>query len=180
MKTTFLLIGFSLLLVSCQPSGQNETETNITEELTISLESITSTYDSIQYGPLYSLSADVYDQYEWFKQNYKDTTNRSFWITELSDLQIVERSIRKARGDSTSIADELILSRSQLVSLKDSYLNGSLDSLSFHTYLFDEENAMQELNRKIRLRHLETNEGLEKWAKLKPILDSTRNYISNQ
>ena len=168
-----------LISASCSLSSSNKAKEEAELEIQASLDYINRCYDSIQYVKLYSLSDEVYEQYEWFKSNYRDTSNRSFWIYELSYLQRVERSIRKSRGDSSAIADALNLSRSQLISLSNSYSKGELDSLSFHTYLLDEQNALQELQAKIRLRHIETKEGLDKWTRLKPILDSTRQYVSN-
>jgi hypothetical protein len=174
-----LLATLIIMGIGCNPLKNKDPKEEAFQNIQATIDHISACYDSIQYSELYKLSDEVYNQYEWFKTNYKDTSKPSFWIKDLSDLQRVERSIRKSRGDSSTLANELNFSKSQLLALSNSYLKGELDSVSFHTYLIDEENALQELRNRIRLRHLETEEGLEKWTRLKPILDSTRRFTTD-
>ena len=177
MKRAFIIL--SVLALACstqQKEGKKASTDEPTTVLKAQLQEADSLLNSAPFDELLALREEVDDLYWWFYEEFKDTSDRDFWVYELSDLQRVHKGISNAEKEPSMLKESIEFSLQQLSDLKLAYESGELDSASFYTYLMDEQAATEAVSRRSLYRSNETQVCLDTWKELRPILDSTRSY----
>ena len=175
MRNTVLSLTI-LAMAACARSSEPAASTDATQALMQSLEEAHRVLAESPVEELLQLQTEVNDYYQWFYNEYKDTSKPDFWIYNLSDLQRVHKGISRAGSEPQELMEAIAYSQQQLTDLRAAFEKGELDSTSFNTYLMDEEQATEAVTQRALYRSNETRLCLEIWEKVKPSLDSTRSF----
>ena len=173
-----LLIGIFLMATACSESNRPQDREAAVRELITDLDASADEYQNIPFQPLTELKEEVEPYFQWFYRSYTDTSKPSFWINELSSLQRVHKAIAQAPGQQKLLAESIEYSKSQLQDLAASA--NDLDSLSFATYLADEQAVADELISRVSACATEYSRCRTLWSELRPKLDSTRAYHTDR
>lgn len=177
MKKAFsfcVLVGLGLACAG--PGGTSPEANDTTNQLILELNEAESQLKETPFQELLALGEEVNEYREWFVAEYKDTSNKDFWVYKLGDLQRVHKGIKRAGTEPHELEEAIAFSRDQLENLSTAYSSGELDSLSFYTYLMDEKRATEAVIKRANYRSNETMICLKKWVEVKPALDSTRAF----
>ena len=173
-----LLIGIFLMVTACSESNRPQDREAAVRELITDLDASADEYQNIPFQQLTELKKEVEPYFQWFYRSYTDTSKPSFWINELSSLQRVHKAIAQAPGQQKLLAESIEYSKSQLQDLAASA--NDLDSLSFATYLADEQAVADELISRVSACATEYSRCRTLWSELRPKLDSTRAYHTDR
>lgn len=179
MRNFAFVIAGIIAVSSCAPSDSNSVADDQVIQLVNELDESLTTLNNTPFDDLMALEEEVVDHYNWFYEEYTDTSKPDFWLYNLNDLGLVHKAINKARAEKDMLYESIEFSKSQLNDLQEAYEAGELDSLSFHTYLMDEEQVTKSVVRRVIYRSGETQKAIDAWAKVKPSLDSTRAYYTD-
>ncbi len=94
----------------------------------------------------------VEDLYKTIAQANPDSADKRFWVQEVNRLELIYSSYNKFLRDKDAIKEKLALSTKQLETLRNSVVDGKLDSAQIADYLEDEAQALAEVHLKFNKR----------------------------
>lgn len=180
MKKLIALAALASTLVACTNNYSPDAQAKLN-----SLDSLIAVVDTLETEH-YNTNRDgalaeqkrVQDLYAWYQQNYQDTSNRNFWVNDLSALDRADRAFKKGLGSEKSSEEGLEFAAKQLRALKSNFTSGELEEAQFLEYVEMEKAAVKELYRQVHYYYLEIPVCLAIMDTLGPKLDSIRNaYI---
>lgn len=176
----YLPFAVLLLLFACKPNTPEKVEWGLR-----SLDSMLVVIDTLEAQHLRTdrdsaakVQTHVKDLYSWYRENYSDSTNRNFWIVDLSALDKAERIFRKTLGDTKEVEEGLKFSREQIKNLIESWHNGDLTEDRFYVYADEEAAALHRLYQKATFYYNEVPVALAIMDTLGPKLDSIRDHLT--
>jgi hypothetical protein len=171
-------LGFALAISLFACSNPAEHELTESESSAQSpgfwLDSAAFYIDKTRFEDLVKFETEVSERYAYFQSEYTDTRDRDFWVVELSKLERVNKAVMRAKSDREGLPEELKLGREQWSDWQKADAKKAFEPELGLRYLEDERRASNDLYRKARFRHNETQACIELWIDLKPTLDSAR------
>lgn len=176
MKKTIVLAALAALVAACNNSYSPAAQAKLN-----SLDSLMAVVDTLETEH-YNTNRDaalaeqkrVQELYAWYQQNYHDTTNRNFWVNDLSALDRVERGFRKGLGSEKASEEGIEFAAKQLKTLQTNFTSGQIEEAQFLEYVDMEKAAVKQLYTQVHYYYLEIPVCLAIMDTLGPKLDSIR------
>lgn len=170
-----LLAGF--VLVSCSNNSKFKAELKTVDSLQTVVETYQQKLDSVDTELMHQRAEEVSEQYTYIEQNYRDTTQRDFWINKMSFYRLVMKGYTKFAKNEDKLRAEMGEMEKQLTTLKNSLEDEKLSEEEVDKYLRTEAIALQQM----QLHYTSLVPGLKRvnalYDDLKPTIDSVENHL---
>ena len=145
-KKIFILLGISVLLVSCNPASQYKTEIAQIDSCLTRLDSLETIYDGIDFDSLNYMYDHVIDNEKLIKELYKPDTLNEELGRDMNDSKAIRKRLNSIRQDEMIYGDELNAVKHQFMDLKEDILNGVLSEEQITSYIGAEIAALKKVD----------------------------------
>lgn len=155
-----------------------------------SLYQVVETYnvqlDSLNHDSLMATAQEVRETYAYLDENYPDSTDREFWLTDMNYLARVQKAFRRYEENQAEMRKQTDYTMHQLEtlynSLKDEKLkeDRAMTQKTAEDYLQSEAEAVTALRFKMDKIYPEIQDAMVIWDSLQPRFDSIEAHLRSQ
>lgn len=175
--------GLVLLLIvttACQQNRKFEAEINKVDSLQQVVKNLKMTLDSVDESAVETRYPLVEKQKDFLTNNYPDSTDRRFWISDMGYLNQVHQGLSQYKEYRPEVEEELEYSEEQLEGLRYSLADEKLTEEQAEKYLEQETEALRETRNNVYRLVPATRNAIIIWDSLQPRFDSIANYLRNR
>lgn len=166
------------LLVGCQNQNEFQAELKSIDSLKVVVENVELKLDSVDSEMMHSRAEEVDRQYAFLEKNFKDSTDRNFWVNKMTFYRQVMKGYTKYVKGEEKLVEEIATSKKQLDALKNSISDGKLQKPDVDQYMKEEAMAVKEMEMHFNklVPTMDRIHGL--YEDLKPQMDSVEQAIT--
>ncbi len=179
VKSLIGLILIAVTAVSCN-SGKFSEEIETVDSLITVVEGYQVSLDSANADTVNAKLVVVSDRMDYLADNYKDSTDRKFWITNMNYLRQVRKAYSSYGDQKEPLSREIDQSLRQLNTLRNSLEDEKLSEEEAQMYVEDEAEVVARIGFNTQRMNNSLRWGDEVWDTLRPYFDSITMYQRSQ
>lgn len=169
---------YATILVSCSGNGSFKEEISSVDSLQVVVDELKLKMDSVNFDEMRETASESKDMYAYLSENYKDSTNRDFWINDMNALRQVMKIMMRHQENCNKTVEELHYTEKQLNDLRNSLKDGKVNKEEADQYLQDEKAAVNTLKMQVQKSQPRVLLAIDMWdtlqAEMAVVADSLR------
>ncbi len=172
IKSILAVAGFIAITASCQSNTKFQAEIETVDSLITIVEDFQVRLNAINSDTVSEKLSVVSERVGFFMQNYPDSTDRKFWISDMNYLGSVEKAYSRFEENNQPISRQLEESMKQLTTLKNSLVDEKLTEEEAQKYVDDEAQVVMQIKFSAQKMIGRVEEADVVWDSLRPYFDS--------
>lgn len=173
IKKFFGLVCVLAIAVSCQPgNGKFARQFVVVDSLVTVVDGFDKRLAAMNPDTINAKLQVVNDRFDFLGKNYPDTTDRKFWVSDMTYLGQVKKAYTRFGENSPTLSRQIEESHKQLVTLRNSLEDDKFDLEEANEYLADEAGVVTQI-------FFDANKMMDRVDKANVVWDSLRPHFDS-